>query len=167
MSCNLWILPSWTIWTLKYSDQQMWHLFVSEYFWETWHWESLCPGFCHFFVQVFFSHFLSRDQQLCGFNRITDQDLHQSKECIYFDMPGYEAQISQISEAILHWDASVESETNMGRNVCTRVHQPHSYLIVRRPVLLKFTYFEEEKWIFAKKQPSLRKKFKVSFPKKC
>ena len=38
--------------------------------------------------------FLSRDQQLCGFNRITGLVWPKSKECIYFDVPGYKAQIS-------------------------------------------------------------------------
>ena len=64
---------------LRYSDKQMWHLNT---FWRA-GWDTAV------------SRFLSRDQQLCRFNRITGRP--QSKECIYFDMPGYEAQISHMS----------------------------------------------------------------------
>ena len=58
---------------------------VSEYFWDQSQPRPLCPVF------------LSRDQQLCGFNRITGLVWPKSKECIYFDVPGYKAQISHIS----------------------------------------------------------------------
>ena len=63
--------------------------------------------------------FLSRDQQLCGFNRITGLGSPQSKECIYFDMPGYEDQISEAMEQryLVLSDASVDGEKNTGRKI--------------------------------------------------